>query len=158
MKGSLVSHVHPSRRPMTLLLHLTFFIQVVGWACAEGLQTTSSVPRASSSPIVGAPHTSLKPLIPLIIGSVLGGFFGFLLIVFVVIYLVRRRRSKDVDDVVESAHFPTIAYNPNFPMTSPPISANYREYNPYVGYSHWRKPEERAPSMPPGLPVPTIRS
>ncbi|KAJ1306312.1 hypothetical protein OPQ81_011011 [Rhizoctonia solani] len=88
-----------------LLLHLTFFIQVVGWACAEGLQTTSSVPRASSSPIVGAPHTSLKPLIPLIIGSVLGGFFGFLLIVFVVIYLVRRRRSKDVDDVVETHQY-----------------------------------------------------
>lgn len=143
---------------MALALYAALFFQVVRWVYAERLTSSTDAPMASKAPILDGPNTSLKPMLPIIIGSALGGFVGFLLVVFLGVYIVRRRRSRAVDNVVEGAHFPTMAYHSGYPNTSPPISANSQMYSPYVGYTHWEKPDESAPTMPPGLPVAIIRS
>ncbi|CAE6455843.1 unnamed protein product [Rhizoctonia solani] len=136
---------------MALPLYVAFVFQVMGLVYAERVSTTSGAPVASSPPISATPHTNLKPMIPIIVASALGGFFGFLLVVFGGLYFIRRRgRSKDVNNVIEGAHFPTMAYN-SHPITRPSISAN-----PHSGYdySRWDKSEDgQTPSTPPGLPA-----
>ncbi|CAE6477310.1 hypothetical protein RSOLAG22IIIB_12326 [Rhizoctonia solani] len=133
---------------MALTFYVALFFQIVGWVYAE-VSSTTTTPVVPTAAILDGPNTSLKPMIPIIIGSALGGFFGFSLIIFGGIYLLRRRRSKDVDDMVEGAHFPTM---------SPPISARSQMYPTYTGYSYWEKADENIPPVPPGLPTRPIRS
>ncbi|KAF8691614.1 hypothetical protein RHS03_08742, partial [Rhizoctonia solani] len=146
---------------MALPLCVVLVFQVVGLVCAERPSITSDALVEPSSPISVAEHTSLEPMIPIVVASALGGFFGFLLVVFGGLYLIRRRRrSKDVSDVIEGAHFPTMAYNP-YPITRPPVSAHPREYRPHVGYdySRWDKSDDsKTPPTPPGLPACVVRS
>ncbi|KAH7335041.1 hypothetical protein B0J17DRAFT_630978 [Rhizoctonia solani] len=103
---------------MALALYTAIFLQAVGWVYAERLPSSTDAPMASKVPISNGPNTSLKP------SSALGGFIGFLLVVFAGIYLVRRRRSKAVDNVVEAAHFPTMAYNSG----TPPPATDIRQF------------------------------
>ncbi|CAE6471848.1 unnamed protein product [Rhizoctonia solani] len=134
---------------MALTFYVALFFQIVGWVYAEVVPSTTVTPVAPTAAILDGPHISLRPMIPIIIGSALGGFLGFSLIIFGGIYLLRRRRSKDVDNMVEGAHFPTM---------SPPITARSQIYPTYTGYSYWEKADENAPSVPPGLPTRPIRS
>ncbi|CAE7112990.1 unnamed protein product [Rhizoctonia solani] len=157
MNRRLVLHAHPSPGLMALVFHVALFFQIVGWVYAERLPSPSDASVAPTPATLDGPNTSLKPMIPIIVGSVIAGFVGFLLIVFAGMYLVRRRRTKDVDNMVEGAHFPTVGYNQSYPI-SPPMSARSRMSPPYTGYSYWEKPDERAPAVPPGLPILPVRS
>ncbi|CEL58402.1 hypothetical protein RSOLAG1IB_08509 [Rhizoctonia solani AG-1 IB] len=144
-----------------LHLYAALVCQLIALVYAERLSATSDAPIPSSPPIPAAPHTNLKPMIPIIVASALGGFFGFLIVVFGGLYLIKRkRRSKDVNNVIEGAHFPTMRYN-SHPIASPPASAGSQKYNPYAGYdySRWDKSEDgKSPSTPPGLPACVVRS
>ncbi|KDN37879.1 hypothetical protein RSAG8_09853, partial [Rhizoctonia solani AG-8 WAC10335] len=120
---------------------------MVGWVYGERLPT-SATPAASITPILEGPNTSLKPMIPIIVGSALGGFLGFLLVVFGGIYFLRRRRSRDVDSVVERAHFPTLGYNSGFPNASPATSAHSQMHHPYTGYSYRELTQVPRPCLP----------
>ncbi|CAE6375545.1 unnamed protein product [Rhizoctonia solani] len=140
---------------MALTFYAVLFFQIIEWVYAERIPSTSGAPIASTYPILEGPNTSLKPLTPIIVGSALGGFLGFLVIIFGGLYLLRRRRSKDVDTVVEGAHFPTVGYNSSPSTASPPISASSQSH---YGYSYWEKAGQSAPTVPPGLPIPPIRS
>ncbi|KAF8748698.1 hypothetical protein RHS01_10662 [Rhizoctonia solani] len=148
---------------MALPLYVALVFQVVGLVvprCRRLLRMLSSS-QVLLSQWRSIPVSAHQLVIPIVVASALGGFFGFLLVVFGGLYLIRRRRrSKDVSDVIEGAHFPTMAYNP-YPITRPPVSAHPREYRPHVGYdySRWDKSDDsKTPPTPPGLPTCVIRS